>query len=167
MDLWNHLSHLFEKDDGSLPDIFVENISEQEQEKIYSWIMSISKPYGNPIVWSNKENRDIQIADIESPVRQFVDGNIESFRFELEGLKIEGILIPQLTICVNLNEVEFDYRMGKEWGQKELKALFVFLSEIKQIAENAKILQADEGRYENPNNEFTEAFETYYAEYIS
>ncbi len=164
MELWNKLCHLFEKDDGSLPDIFVENISSEESVKIYSWVMSLTKPYGEPCLWSLEEERNIPISDLDNPARYYVQGKSESFRHGLQGFIFNGVKIPQLSICVGDTGIEFDYRMGKDWGAKETWALFEFLFHIKGIAPNAKITQSDEGGYENPNGEFSIAFEEFSSE---
>ena len=162
MNPWSEVHHLFETDDGSLPDIYIENVTEQEKENIYNWVMSLTQPSGNPTVWSIKENMDVPLKEIKNPVKEFIQGNIESYRVALEEFNIDGTTIPQLSICVGTDGIEFDYRMGKEWGNNEVKSLFSFLSSIRNMARKAKIFQAYEGEYESPNREFTESFERYY-----
>ena len=165
MDIWNELHHLFDEDDGSLPDIFVEGISAEESVEIYSWVLSLTKPYGEPCLWSIEEERDIRITDIPNPALYYTQGKAESFRHGLEKFSFSEVEIPQLSICIGESSVEFDYRMGKEWGSKELLALFEFLYRIKCIAPKAKIVQAYEGGYDNPNQEFSNVFEAYANEY--
>lgn len=155
------MHHLFENDDGSLPDIFVENISANESIEIYSWVLSLTKPYGEPTLWSLEEERDIKVSDIPNPAQYYVQGKSESFRHCLEEFEINGTKIPQLTIALNESRVEFDYRMGKEWGEKELNALFEFLYRIKLIVTGAKITHAHEGYHFKPNTEFSKLFESY------
>lgn len=161
MSIWDKLHHLFDEDNGSLPDIFVEGVSPEELVEIYSWVLLLTKPYGDPCLWSLEEERDIRIADIPNPALYYIKGKADSFRHGLEEFSFNGVNIPQLTICVGDSCVEFDYRMGEEWGAKELMALFEFLYRIKCIAPDAKITQADEGDYHNPNKEFSNVFEAY------
>lgn len=167
MNIWNQLHHLFDEDDGSLPDIFVEGISPEELVEIYTWVLSLTKPSGEPCLWSLEEKRDIKIADISNPAQYYIQGKGESFRHGLEVFSFNGVRIPQLSICIGESGVEFDYRMGKDWEAKELMALFEFLRGIKRIAPSANIIQAYEGGYKNPNKEFSNAFEVYADEHRS
>lgn len=161
MDIWNELHHLFDEDDGSLPDIFVEGISPEESVEIYSWVLSLTDPYDEPCLWSLEEEKDIRISDIPNPALYYIQGKAESFRHGLEVFSFGGIKIPQLSICIGESGVEFDYRMGKEWGENEIKALFDFFYHIKLIAPSAKITQACEGGYHSQNNEFSKIFAVY------
>ena len=163
MKLWEELHHLFEIDDGSLPDIFVENISPNESVEIYSWVLSLTKPYGQPTLWSLEEERDIKITELSNPALYYMQGKSESFRHGLVEFEICGTKIPQLSIAVNESGVEFDYRMRTEWEVKELDALFHFLYQIKRLAPTANIFQAYEGGYHKPNKEFSKSFNDYVA----
>lgn len=162
MNIWNKLHHLFEKDDGSLPDIFVENITPDEIVTVYSWVLSLTKPYGEPCLWSLEENRDIKITDISNPALYYIQGKSESFRHGLEEFYFNGVKIPQLTIYIGESGIDFDYRMGKEWNKIKLISLFEFLHEIRKIAPKSKIFQALEGGYETPNNEFSIVLEEFF-----
>lgn len=165
MNLWNELNHLFqnEHDDGTLPDIFVENISPEKSVEIYIWVMSLTKPYGNPTLWSLEEERDIEIAKISNPALHFIQGRSEGFRHGLEEFEFSGVKIPQLSIALNEDGLEFDYRMGRDWGANELEALFEFLFRIKRLAPSAEITQAHEGGYDKRNVEFSDMFDAYVA----
>ena len=69
-----------------------------------------------------------------------------------------------LGIRVDNGALEFDYRMGKEWNEKKVEAVFEFLSLIKDQAPSAEIFRTDEGCYERPSKNFTSAFDEYYKE---
>lgn len=161
MNIWHNLHHLFDKDDGSLPDIFINDISPEESVEIYCWVLSLTTIFGDPTLWSTEEERDIKIKDIANPALYYTEGKAESFRHGLEIFSINGVQIPQLTIGVGESYVEFDYRKGNEWGEKELVALFAFLQHITCMAPAAKIIHAFEGSHDDPNNEFTEIFGEY------
>lgn len=163
MNLWAELHHLFDNDDGSLPDIFIKNITSSESEEVYFWVMSLTKSYGEPTLWSLEEERDIKISEITNPVSYYFQGKSESFRHGLEEFEFNGTKIPQLTIAVNETGLEFDYRMGKMWRENELVALFEFLYQIKLLAPGAEISQAYEGGSHEPNIEFARSFDRYVA----
>ena len=59
-----------------------------------------------------------------------------------------------LAIFVWPDSIDFDYRMGLDWGAEELAALFDFLWEIQQIAPEAKISHSDEGLWPKNTKEF-------------
>ncbi len=159
---WSEIKDLFEHDDGSLPDIYVENLTAQEIESIYGWVLSLTEIYGEPTLWSIKENKDVPLASYKNPAQDFNAGEVETFHHTLKEFAINGITIPMLGIRVGEDAIDFDYRMGKEWGEKQVEALFNFLAQIKDKAITAKIFQADEGCYEKPNAKFAKAFEQYY-----
>ena len=161
MNIWNEVKHLFEKDDGSLPDIFISNLTNQELIAIYEWLMSQCEAPQKTTVWSIEKECDVFLHEVPSPASSLCEGRIEYIKHPLEGLSINGILLPLLCIWVFSNEIIIDYRMGNEWSDKKVLALFDLLRCIQQIAPIAPITQADEGDYECKNTEFSQAFKAY------
>jgi hypothetical protein len=162
MNPWNAVKDLFEENDGSLPDIFIENLTHGEMEDIYSWLLSFAEVCDNTVIYSIKEDKNVPIEYYNNPVRAFNVGEVEAFRHGLKEFIINNTVIPQLTLFIGQNEIEFDYRMGKEWGAEQVEALFEFLALIKDRAPSAQITQAYEGLYDKPNTIFTSVFEEYY-----
>lgn len=163
MSFWSSVRHLFEQDDGSLPDIFVEALSPDQVIAAYEWLRTRGKPQDDATVWSNEKQADVLIRDVPFPARALCDGRIDGFRHQLIGLSINGVKLPPLTVLVSPNELSFDYRMGAEWDERKLLALFELLRTIRSFAPEARILQAEEGSYDNPSSEFSKAFELYAA----
>lgn len=164
MSPWPLVRHLFEYNDGSLPDIYVENLSSHEIVVVYEWIMSQCTIGGDPKLWSCEANQDVPIREITFPARTLIKGKVEEFHHCLEGLFVDGVKLPTHTIFVDQVGVTFDYRVGSEWGEREVLALFEFLRQLWQIAPNARIVQADEGAYSSKQNlEFSEALKAYVA----
>lgn len=161
--LWSHVRPLFELDDGSLPDIFVDGLSPVEVAAAYEYVMSLATVGGDPIAWHIGEARDVSIPALPFPARLVVDRVIEPFRHRLADLHVEGIELPQLTICVEPDAVSFDYRMGTGWNERTVEALFSLLAAIKQVAPGAVISQADEGGRHMPSKDFATAFAAYLA----
>lgn len=160
--LWDEVKDLFEHDDGSLPDICVKNLNPREIESIYSWVLSLTEIYGEPTLWSIKDSKDVPVSAYKNPAKDFNAGEVESFHHPLKEFAIGGTTIPMLGIRVGKGAIDFDYRMGKEWGEEQVEALSEFLAQIRDKAPIAKIFQADEGCYEKPNAKFAKAFEQYY-----
>jgi hypothetical protein len=67
------------------------------------------------------------------------------------------VSLPELSVSVEVGGISFDYRMGEGWNEQTVLALFEFLRQLKMLVPNARVFQADEGCYETPNAEFSEA----------
>lgn len=163
MKLWHHIKHLFEEDDGSLPDIYVENLSSAETVAVYEWLMGRCEIAHDPKLWSIEEQLDVPIREVSNPARAFVEGRVETFRHCLVGLRSHGIALPELSVCVEPDGLSFDYRMGEHWTECTVLALFELLRQVQRLAPQANIFQTDEGRHSCPNVEFSEAFTAYVA----
>jgi len=153
---WIDVQHLFAHDDGSLPDVFVKNLSRDEILKVYSWVMSLTEVYDDPYVWSLVESRELKIRELyENPVQLYLNGDVEPFRHGLKKFSYKGIGIPQLSIAIEGDSViSFDYRMGVEWGEEQVDAFFKFLAYIKTLAPNSSITHSAEGDRENCDSKF-------------
>lgn len=161
MSAWEKIRHLFERDDGSLPDIFLQGLSGEEVVVVYEWLTARSRPQEGATVWSITENRDIHIREVLRPANELCIGNIESFRHQLKGLSALGLELPLLTVFVMPNEISLDYRMGPDWNERRVEALFEILRNLRMIAPRAKITRAEEGAHDKPDEEFGEAFDAY------
>ena len=161
MSPWQRVKHLFEYDDGSLPDIFVKNLSAEDIVVVYEWVMSQCTIIGNPTLWSLEAKSNVAIRELPCPARSLVQGKVEGFHHSLEGLCIGEVELPALAIFVDICGITFDYRMGSEWGEREVLALFEFLRRLRKIVPHASIEQAYEGRDSHPNLEFSETLQTY------
>jgi hypothetical protein len=159
-EFWPQLSDLFETDDGSLPDIFVENLSDDQVRTIYHWIRTLGDIYcehGDPTLWDREQQSAVLIKSLDDPAQLVIDGRVEPFRHGLTQFSLSGVRLPQLTVAVSPNEIEFDYRMGSEWGPSQVAALFDFLWTIQQMAPPAKISHSHEGESKRTPS-FTDAW---------
>lgn len=162
MQPWLLVRNLFEADDGTLPDMFIEGLSGNEVVGIYNWVVSMSGDPGDKTAWCISSSTDVLIREIASPAQAFIDGEIETFRHPLNGLCVNGIFLPLLTISLDsTSSISFDYRKGSEWKQGSINAFFELLAGIRAIAPSAKIWQADEGAWDIPNPEFSAALKLF------
>ncbi|MCH7927140.1 MAG: hypothetical protein IID03_04045 [Candidatus Dadabacteria bacterium] len=159
-DYWPKLHDLFDTDDGSLPDVFLDGLSGQHVCAVYSWVMSQAEIYDDPTLWSESAAKDILIKEIDDPAGMVVSGDVYQFRHGLISLVVGGVEMPGLSICVEPTQISFDYHMGADWGAPQLEALFEFLSGVVRIAPEAKISHHFEGD-EKESPEFAEAFGEY------
>jgi len=150
-DLWPRLHEFFDTDDGSLPAISVEDITDDQVRGIYQWVRSQCDIYcddGVTTLWDRVAECNVAITTLQDPAQLMLDGQVEPFRHGLTRFSISDIQVPHLTIAVSPHSIEFDYRMGSDWGPPQLEALFVFLWAIQQIAPNAGKSHVHEGSSE-------------------
>ena len=158
MQPWPLLKHLFEADDGSLPDVFVENLLEEEVVLLYNWLMNQCTAPADATVWNRDLGLDVPIATVPDAANAVVCGTIDSFRHGLIGLSFDGLQLPQLSVWLAPNEISLDYRMGPHWNEQTFTAFFGLLRKMQSLAPRARVFQADEGCYGSPNEEFSETF---------
>lgn len=163
MNNWPDVKHLFATDDGSLPDIYIRNISHDQTIEIYDWLMKRCKITGDARVWSIEKKQEVLICDLIDPAEAVIDEKVEAFMHGLVELRVDSIELPRLAVTVSKEGISFDYRMGAEWTERAVLALFKLLHQIHLLAPNARIFQTDEGYYSQPNHEFSNAFKSYIA----
>jgi hypothetical protein len=164
--LWATLHDLFDTDDGSLPDIFIENLTGDQVSEIYRWVRSKCGVYSdewNPTFWDRVDEQDVPVTSVDDPASLVVNGRAESFRHGLSEVSSGGVVVPSLTIVVWPNSIEFDYRMGPEWGPTQLDALFDFLWGVQQLASTATISHSFEGCSDRSTS-FADAWNRYKVE---
>ncbi len=139
-ELWDQLHDLFDTDDGSLPDIEINNLSGREVIEIYAYLRAHSRITSNQqYFWSTTENKDVPVDAVPNAAQLVVNGEAEVFHVVVQGLAFGGAIIPDLGIFVFNDFITLDYRMGLEWGPAELNALFLCFGKILKIAPLAEI----------------------------
>jgi hypothetical protein len=159
--LWRRLHHLFEEDDGSLPDIFVEGLHDSQLTDVYRFVRSHSRIYDDPGLWTLETKRDTPIRELDDPVKLLIDGKVDPFVHGLEDFEVDGTKLPLVIVFVWRDFMILNYRMGEEWGPRQLHALFRFLSTLKDMARQARVTHRDSGSNKR-TEEFAEAFDEYY-----
>lgn len=159
--IWNQLHDLFDTDDGSLPDIFIESLTGKQVIEVYRRTMIPAKLYGDPKAWNKETQEEIPLHSLDNPAEAVVNGKIESFRHVLEDLKINNVLLPELTVCVDAASVSFDYRAGDDWGPKEVEQLLAFLWYLVGDMPQAQVFHAFEGCSDRPTEVFSRVWKDY------
>lgn len=157
---WQKLKDLFDADDGSLPDVFIDELSGEQVCAIYSWIMSQATIYDAPTLWHALEGKEIPIRSVNSPAAAVVRGEIPQFRHGLTNFQVAGVELYGLTICVSSNQISFDYQMGDDWDAPQVTALLDLLTTIRRLAPDAQISHQFEGAGKNTPG-FTETVQEY------
>jgi len=158
---WSQLRHLFIEDDGSLPDVFVDNITASDIKKIVEWVESRCdcEPF---LVWDLQSQTNQHLTSPSQAVELFQSGKIESFRFPASDIAIGDHSLPTLGFGIYSDKcLEFDYRMGTEWTDSKIQAFFKFMTAIITLSPSAQIGRCEEGCYPNFSPEFAAALASF------
>lgn len=138
--LWNQLHDMFDTDDGTLPDIYIDNVSPQGVESMWAYLKASAGSYASDAsVWHKAKNQEIPISSVINAAKLVVTGEAEVFHIVLHGIIFNNVRIPDLGVFVFPDAIHLDYRMGPEWGPNELQAFFGLLRSLYAIDENAVI----------------------------
>jgi len=179
--LADKIRHLFIEDDGSLPDIFIHNLSETDVRKTYLKAISLGLKDDQILAWDTGADKEKKYTN-SNYLDGLFSGKVESSRIGLPDLVIDGVIVPISTIAVySDDQIEFDYRMGSDWNDKTLIALLEFIALLRDEVLHLKVKRADEWlalkalRFKNDNlilenyktssdGIFSQTFNEYYAQ---
>jgi len=127
---WNRLWDIFRENDGSLPDIELDNLSGHEVISGYEIIRNSARRISSqePTFWSTTKETDVPFTFKDNPAIDVVSGEAECFHLCFDGITSPtGKVIPELGLFVFTDCLSFDYRMGKEWNTEAIEGLFELL----------------------------------------
>ena len=165
--LAKNIQHLFVTDDGSLPDIYVENLNREKFEKIVEHCLTSWSNENTILAWDNELNKEVKLRQSEF-FKKFFNAQLSVRPIHLDKANINGTTLPQLNMFIygpapaEIENIIFDYRMGKDWTEKTILCILEFFALILDIAPNAKVFRAPEGYHDSPNIEFTDTLNKYY-----
>jgi len=87
MEPWASVLHFFENRDEGFPDIWIENLSEDETLIVFRLLLSYCGQGHNQQVYSFERGGKFPIEEIIHPKREFGEGRFEDFSHELTGYK--------------------------------------------------------------------------------
>ncbi len=161
--LWSQLHHLFDTNDGSLPDIELNNLTGEGVENIYAFLRQNSDIVScGSYFWSIPEEKEVPVDAVENAASLVVKGEAECFHIVLAGLSFNGATIPDLGVFVFQNSIVLDYRMGEWWESAELEALFMCFSKIREIAPAVEINYPSSLSYPEFREQFNAALLKYW-----
>jgi hypothetical protein len=160
-ELWQRVKSCFEDDDGSLPAIAIEALSGNEVGSLYEWIRANSRLYNNGFMfWDNGLDRERQLDEVPNAAILVAQYLADPFHFSVEGLTIDGVPLPCLGVFVFQDSIEFDYRMGADWGPPQVVAFFRLLKRLLSATKHGIVAPAE---CEGPPypQDFTDAFNAF------
>ena len=139
--LWTELHHLFDADDGSLPEIRVSYVEREATVAGYDLLrlragrVVTEKPY----FWSKAHDVERALDSVSNAAALVVTGEAEPFHVVLGGIQARNATIPDFGVFVFPYQLALDYRMGPAWGASEIEALFQVLIELTALDPNATV----------------------------
>lgn len=162
MDLWHEFQSLFDSNDGSLPEIDIENVSPAGLARMWTYLRTIASDYaGDAWFWDKRNDRQTGLDSVPNPAALVVAGEAEIFHTVLQGITFFGTVIPNLGVFVFQDAISLDYRMGGDWNAAKVSALFELLRQLQRIDSNAQISLSKTYFSSDWRERFTAAFTRY------
>jgi hypothetical protein len=139
MNVWKKLRFLFDTDDGSLPTVRVTELSGAGVVAVVDFLRSRAAVQAGAIFWHRARNRDERFDDHPDAAALVARGQADEFHFLASRLSFRGVVLPDLGVSVRPDEITLDYRMGKEWGEPQVLALFELLRQKAALDPGARV----------------------------
>lgn len=129
------LREYFDRDDGSRPEIelaFAEPAALLRAFQLLFEAGARDVTVGGARLW-------LADAQTEQPFRGpgdvalVVDDQADAFHVMLAGIRIDGIVLPDLGVHVDPDRLTFDYRRGPPWSALQVDALLVLLVRLQAL----------------------------------
>jgi hypothetical protein len=139
MNIWKKLRFLFDTDDGSLPEVRVTELTSEGVAAVFDFIRSRAAVKADTLFWHRALNREERLDAHPDAATLVAEGQADAFHFLASGLSFHGVVLPDLGVFVCPDEVALDYRMGKEWGEPQMLALFELLRQLAALDPGARV----------------------------
>ena len=156
-EVWDKLREFFTTDDGSLPEVCIRFDDGVGVSKGYALLRSRARGAvtEDPTFWSVTHGEDRPIDSVANAADFVLSGEAESFHLVLGGIEIAGTVLPDLGVRVHKDELDLDYRMGKDWGEAEVEAFFTLIAELCEL-DPASSVSLEDGRSPEAEKRFGE-----------
>ena len=143
--LWNEIHDFFDTADGSLPMIYVNYSDTRAVAAGYALLKKlafVTYPESE-CFYSIPGDEERPLDSVSNPATLVVSGLAHPFHVIFGGISIGGAIIPDLGVFVFTDQLQLDYRMGADWGSKEVEALFALLSQLAALDPNGSLALED------------------------
>jgi hypothetical protein len=163
--LWRDVGDLFEVDDGSLPEIRITYKDDRAVAIAYDVIRKRAARIVSRAAyfWSYVRNEEIPLDAVPNAANLVVTGEAGPFHVVLGGIATTGVTIPDLGVFVFSDQLVLDYRLGPQWSQREVRALFDLLFTLASLDSQSAVILRSYGRRE-VNDNFSKAWQRWRAD---
>lgn len=138
----------------------VTHLSPKGIADVYAFIRANSTIVSaNPVFWHVTQQQEIPLDAVPNAAALVVERMAEPFHVVISGLRFQDTIVPDLGMFIFQDQIAFDYRMGQEWGEAQVMALFELLWQICNIDLQAKI-GLEEGVNPEVKRRFQDAWST-------
>lgn len=130
-ELWEELRPCFTTDDGSLPTIEIQHLTETEVGQLYLAIREGSRVVSQEATfWDSSAEKDCSLDDVSNAAFLVADGQASPFHFAIGVGGTPEVQMPCLGVHIFQDSIAIDFRMGKEWGKDEVWSFFSWLRSL-------------------------------------
>lgn len=127
------LTDYFETKDGSLPEIEVTFAESSHVCTAFKRLFILGATTANgPTLRLKASQSDVAFRGPEDAALVASD-EVEAFQILLKGITCAGCRLPDLGVFVGSNHLILDYRMGPEWGPRQIDGLIVLLRDLQTL----------------------------------
>jgi hypothetical protein len=158
--VWKELRFLFDTDDGSLPEVRVTDLSRDGLATGYAFLRWQAQVAPGVAFWHRTLNREEQLDAWPDAAWLVATQEADVFHFLARGIAIDGVILPDLGVFVFPDELALDYRMGPEWDERRVLALFELLRQLAALDPQARV-RLDRGILPEVERRFLAAWSAY------
>ncbi|USH05323.1 hypothetical protein K6Q96_19125 [Grimontia kaedaensis] len=136
------VQEILKENDGSLPDIEINEIKGEEVVRAYEIVRDASENLTSEecYYWSLRHNKDINIKYGDNPASLVISEEAEPFHVCFDGtVSPTGKKIPVLGVFVFHESFNIDIRMGPEWTLEAIEGLFELIKKITKNCSNYEL----------------------------
>jgi hypothetical protein len=159
--VWDQLGFLFDTDDGSLPYIWVTGLSREGVAAAHRLIRSRSRTNRNSVFWHVGLDREERLDAWPDAALLVADSQAAPFYFLACGMAFGGVVLPDLGVIVFPGDIRLDYRMGPEWCERRVLALFELLRRLVALSPDARVTLEPDVLPSSVERMFQAAFSAY------
>ncbi|MEU7894211.1 hypothetical protein AB0B45_15280 [Nonomuraea sp. NPDC049152] len=132
--LWDDLGELFAEDDGSLPEVHLDEVSELGAAAIWRHLLTHAGPLDDHwVVYSAAFDSNVLVNQQADLVSQIFAGRLEAFHVVLTKVRFDDLPIPDLGVAIGPGNISLDYRMGEGWNPITLGAFAHLLGDLRAL----------------------------------
>lgn len=140
--MWKKVRFLFEKDDGSLPCIWLTGLTPEGLAAAYSHILSRATVSPDASFWHDTLDRQERLDAWPNVATLVASTEVSPFHFLAKRPRCGRMTIPHLGVMIGENGVNLDYRMGPEWQLRQVLAFFELLRQLTALDPQALVRPA-------------------------
>ena len=163
--LYERIGFLFGSDDGSLPEFRLSGLTSGQMPAVYARLRQLGTEINEgAYFWDRREAREALLDSVPNAATLVVSGEADGFHFVLKDAWHQGTALPELGVFVDVCEIALDYRMGPEWGAREVAAFVAMLCELQRLAPESRV-ELEDAALPDVRARFAQAVAEYCSEF--